>query len=338
MLRCPFCQADVDDAELRSGRCPNCGSLLAWNDEDDESQTIADSTDLESPTATLPEFERSIGGILHDVAADSDADDPSSTQPDMPGAAAGSSSSANRPLTPGESESLEKIWKRTISPETRANMTIKTEAEIGDTHFAGDSIGVNVPSRKVQHAQQPHEAPADYQVIEMIGEGGAAFVYSARQTSIDRIVAIKMMRPEAVLRNEERQKFLSEAIVTGDLDHPNIVPIHDLGIQDNGELFYSMKRVVGTPWSEVLNGKTQPENLGILMKVVDAVAFAHARGIVHRDLKPENVMLGDYGEVLLMDWGIALPSAEFSRKRRITETGSLGGTPAYMAPEIAKGP
>ena len=80
------------------------------------------------------------------------------------------------------------------------------------------------------------------------------------------------------------------------------------------------------------------ENLEILMKVADAVAFAHSRGVVHRDLKPENVMLGDFGEVLVMDWGLALSTARFRQLGSITQSGRMGGTPAYMAPEMASGP
>ena len=136
-------------------------------------------------------------------------------------------------------------------------------------------------------------------------------VYSARQASIDRTVAIKMLKNDIASDDEQREKFLSEAVVTGDLDHPNIVPIYDLGSNETGALFYSMKRVQGTPWMSVIDRKSNAENIDILMKVADAVAFAHSRGVIHRDLKPENVMLGDFGEVLVMDWGLAISTAEF---------------------------
>src|SRR5262249_22711236 len=125
---------------------------------------------------------------------------------------------------------------------------------------------------------------------------------------------------------------------TGDLDHPNIVPIYELGTNENNALFYSMKRVQGTPWSDVIGTKSVNENLEILMKVADAVAFAHATGVIHRDLKPDNVMLGDYGEVLVMDWGLALATSSFRHSEFVTGPDSMGGTPAYMAPEMATGP
>ena len=121
--------------------------------------------------------------------------------------------------------------------------------------------------------------------------------------------------------------------MTGDLEHPNIVPIYDLGEDDKGVLFYAMKRVKGRPWDKVVGEKSFDENLEIWMKVADAVAFAHSRGVVHRDLKPENVMLGDFGEVLLMDWGLAIVLDSPAAKKA-----GMAGTPAYMPPEMAMGP
>jgi serine/threonine protein kinase len=174
--------------------------------------------------------------------------------------------------------------------------------------------------------------------LDILGEGGMGVVYSARQSSIARTVAVKMLKPSAKVREEQRDKFISEAVVTGELDHPNIVPIYDLGANEQGALFYSMKRVRGTPWDKVINEKQIEENLNILLRVADAVAFAHDRGVIHRDLKPENIMLGDYGEVLVMDLGLARVAPEFAHVDTVYQVDSLGGTPAYMAPEMARGP
>jgi serine/threonine protein kinase len=178
---------------------------------------------------------------------------------------------------------------------------------------------------------------ADYELLEVLGEGGMGIVYTARQASINRTVAIKMLKGDMTDDEDHRGKFLSEAVVTGDLEHPNIVPIYDLGSNDKGALFYSMKRVQGTPWQDVITAKSLAENLSILMSVSDAIAFAHARGIVHRDLKPENIMLGGFGEVLVMDWGIAMATPAFGKSASIMQSSSVGGTPAYMAPEMATG-
>ena len=178
----------------------------------------------------------------------------------------------------------------------------------------------------------------EYELIKVLGEGGMGIVYDARQTSIDRSVALKMIKGAAATDNKQKAKFLAEVVVTGDLDHPNIVPIYDVGANAQGNLFYSMKKVQGTPWQKIIGQKTLAENLDILMRTADAIGFAHARGIVHRDLKPENIMLGEFGEVLVMDWGLAHPLKGFRKSRSITDMASMGGTPAYMAPEMATGP
>ncbi|MBA2116219.1 protein kinase domain-containing protein [Bremerella alba] len=175
------------------------------------------------------------------------------------------------------------------------------------------------------------EEGSDYAIINQIGKGGMGVVYAAKQKSLRRRVAVKTLKRDIGQREDDRAKFLSEAVITGVLDHPNIVPIHELGQTEDGTLFYSMKCVTGTEWHKVVRNKTEAENLDIFLKVADAVAFAHSRNVIHRDLKPENVMLGEYGEVLVMDWGLAV---DLNRKEEFT----MGGTPAYMSPEMAKGP
>lgn len=237
------------------------------------------------------------------------------------------------------------MWMESPS-ESNPNMTIKTdEGDINSTRSTlvikskkmskpqTASSSLAEAARKAAAADQP-----EYELTKVLGEGGMGIVYEGRQTSIDREVAVKMLKPNTALDEKTRMKFLAEAVVTGDLDHPNIVPIYDVGTNEDGALFYSMKKVQGTPWLKVVKTKTLHENLDILMKVSDAVAFAHARGIVHRDLKPENVMLGDYGEVLVMDWGLAQATSTFRKSNNVGESTSMGGTPSYMAPEMATGP
>ena len=175
---------------------------------------------------------------------------------------------------------------------------------------------------------------ADYEVDRMLGKGAMGVVFAARQTSISRSVAVKMLKAKRADDKKQRDQFLAEAVVTGDLDHPNIVPIYDLAKTQDGALFYSMKHVKGTPWDKAIGERTVGENLAVWLDVGDAMAFAHDRGVVHRDLKPENIMLGDYGEVLVMDWGMAV-SRDMLRDPRIRDSSGLGGTPAYMAPEMA---
>ena len=206
----------------------------------------------------------------------------------------------------------------------------------------------------VAQPQGEPKANSDYRLVRKLGQGGMGDVFVARQGSLDRLLALKLIKPIDAKRRqklmqtgrleeveqERRLQFLSEAIVTGDLDHPNIVPIHDVAVTAEGDLFYSMKRVVGTPWSDGIKSMSLDDNIEVLLKVCDAIAQAHTRGVVHRDIKPENVMLGEYGVVMVMDWGLALPTAEYVEKRpsSVLTTTGLGGTPAFMAPEMATGP
>jgi serine/threonine protein kinase len=231
-----------------------------------------------------------------------------------------------------EAQVVEAMWRQSISADARPGMTIKQDARVTST---GKSLSVWQRTMREPNVAAP--SLTDYELLDVLGEGGMGVVYTARQASIDRIVAVKMLKTGMKDDDAHRGKFFSEAVVTGDLEHPNIVPIYDMGANESGALFYSMKRVHGTPWNEVIASKSLAENLRILMSVADAVAFAHVRGIVHRDLKPENVMLGDFGEVLVMDGGIAMATAAFGKSDSILQTASIGGTPAYMAPELASG-
>lgn len=240
-------------------------------------------------------------------------------------------------LTPDAiNKTIDSLWSGHIQGSNDNSFTVKTA---GIDQTIPDHLVI--PRRAVRSVIEGEGMRNDYELIEVIGVGGEGVVHAARQASIDRTVALKMIRQDRVDpgdAGESRLKFLSEAVVTGDLEHPNIVPIYDLGTTNDGTLFYVMKRVVGTPWSEAIQSKALHENIAILMRVADAVALAHSRGVVHRDLKPENVMLGDFGEVLLTDWGIALCTEGFAKKKSVMLSRGLGGTPAYMAPEMATGP
>ncbi len=194
-----------------------------------------------------------------------------------------------------------------------------------------------------------------FSILRTVGRGGMGVVYAARQGSLAREVAVKMLDEDAESDEVLQSRFVSEAVVTGALDHPNIVPVHDLGRDPEGRLYMAMKLVRGTSWSDLLHpaeggaSRSLREHLDVLLRVCDAVAFAHDRHVVHRDLKPDNVMVGAYGEVLVMDWGIAVDV----RPRRsrdehpyrdepllaepIESATALAGTVRYMAPEQARG-
>ncbi len=184
-----------------------------------------------------------------------------------------------------------------------------------------------------------------YRTGREIARGGMGAVLDARDQKLGRSVAMKvMLRRNA--SEEEQQRFLQEARVLGQLAHPNIVPVHDVGMNEQGRLFYTMKLVVGVTLHDVI-GKLKagdkdtlakyPLNalLTAFQKVCDAVAFAHSRGIIHRDLKPQNIMVGEFGEVLVMDWGLAkiLPGSPAAAEA--ARTGPLRIQAGTSAPQSA---
>lgn len=227
-------------------------------------------------------------------------------------------------------------------PSRRSTITVRDLPVAGAPDDAtGRLAGVAMQAGRARvHVRVVTEAPdepdpdAEYAIAEVLARGGMGEVLAARQVNLDRDVVIKRL-PAGSADADARARFLAEAVVTGNLDHPNIVPIHELAIDQYGRPFYTMKRIRGQTWSARWRALALDENLDVLMRICDAVAFAHARGVVHRDLKPENVMLGDFGEVLVVDWGLAVSIAELRRDR--TAQRLACGTPAYMAPEMATG-
>lgn len=207
-----------------------------------------------------------------------------------------------------------------------------------------------------------------HEVAGIIARGGMGAVYLARQQALEREVAVKVMTAQAD-SPEMAERFRREALVLGKLAHPNIVPIYDIGTDDQGQLFYTMKLVKGRTLQHILMDLRQEDGaalrthglvslLTVFHKVCDALAFAHSQGVIHRDLKPENVMVGEFGEVLVMDWGLARtqdaetgghgegetfdPELSASAPLRASESaltlqGSIMGTPQYMSPEQAMG-
>lgn len=233
----------------------------------------------------------------------------------------------------------------------------------------------------------------DYKILEEIGRGGMGVVYRGHDAGLDRVLAIKVLLNEHEKNTELVKRFLEEARIMGQLQHPGVAPIHEVGWLKDGRPFFSMKQIKGQTLAELLKGqepaakgqesgirnqKTEPgtsatdkspstqhatpsthhaQFLPIFEQICQTVAFAHSRGILHRDLKPANVMVGAFGEVQVMDWGLAkqmrneergtmnqkeavtaIPHSSFLVPHsEDTETGRVLGTPAYMAPEQARG-
>jgi len=225
------------------------------------------------------------------------------------------------------------LWSTALTAQSKPRQTLRVDT----AKTVPQAHDLVVRSKLVRQSDEPQDQPADYELGGLLGEGGMGLVYDARQTAVDRRVAVKMLKPDINKNDQLREQFLHEAVVTGELDHPNIVPIYDLSSTEEGVLFYAMKQIRGTLWSDVIREYSESQNLEILLRVCDAISFAHARKIVHRDLKPENIKLGDFGEVFVLDWGLAMACSELPEKR-LSALRVLGGTPAYMAPEMTVGP
>jgi tRNA A-37 threonylcarbamoyl transferase component Bud32 len=180
---------------------------------------------------------------------------------------------------------------------------------------------------------EEQDAPAfpNLEIVEMIGQGGMGVVYKARQKNLDRVVALKVLSPQLSDDPEFVERFTREAKALAQLNHPNIVAIHDSGIHDHVP-YLVMEFVDGTPLRSMLaSGKLTPDRaLEVIPQICDALQFAHAHGIVHRDIKPENILIDRQGRVKIADFGLAKLSIEQSR---ITQSGYVLGTPRYMAPE-----
>jgi serine/threonine-protein kinase len=210
-------------------------------------------------------------------------------------------------------------------------------------------------------AERPPLRPPEFVLGNALGEGGTALVHLATQTSLAREVAVKSLKPE-VFGLDAGQRLVDEAMITGALEHPGIVPVYALGHDAEGRPFMVMKRVEGVSWAQMIASADHPHwatlglgpdgghtagdgppetdrlewHLRVLAQVASAVHFAHKRGVIHRDLKPDNVMIGTFGEVYVLDWGLAV---------RLDDRGAppagddalVVGTPGYMPPEMVSG-
>ncbi len=194
-----------------------------------------------------------------------------------------------------------------------------------------------------------------YELQDLLGSGGMGDVWLALDKRIGREVAVKIARPDD---DEDVARFLREARVQGQLDHPAVVPVHDVGSRDDGTVFFTMKRVRGETVTTIVARLAagddearrrygQRKLLTAFLSACHAVEVAHDRGLVHRDLKPGNIMMGDHGEVYVLDWGLAkvrgvaespsTPNLPPALARGLTVAGQFLGTPGYMSPEQARG-
>jgi len=207
-------------------------------------------------------------------------------------------------------------------------------------------------------AEAPGETIGRFVIHRELGAGGMGRVLEAHDPELLRAVAVKLLLDPREVDPVQLARFVAEAQITAQLDHPNIVPVHELGLTTDGQIYFVMKKVQGRSLRQVLAAlaagdpaTTQLYSVFRLLMsfvwVCQAVAYAHDRGVLHRDLKPDNIMMGEFGQIYVMDWGIARLVGDRSEKVSVDRKGQVGaaktmdgtaiGTPGYMSPEQATG-
>ena len=220
----------------------------------------------------------------------------------------------------------------------------------GDTRPEQDGVSRGRGNGKPRlPAPLQYRDPERYEILAEHGRGGLGYVLRARDRELGRSVAIKELLEHTT---SSELRFFREALITARLEHPGIVPVHEAGRWPDGTPFYAMKLVAGRPLRELIEAaRTLPERIALIPHIVavaDAIAYAHSKDIIHRDLKPANVIVGDFGETVVIDWGLAknihatesaddLAGNSEGSTGQITKLGTVLGTPAFMSPEQASG-
>ncbi len=234
------------------------------------------------------------------------------------------------------------------------------------TNFAERQTIIPIPDTAMAHVSMDATLQhlGRYQILGEIARGGMGVVYRAVDRMFDRDIAVKVNQAHAAIHVEASRRFLEEAKITGQLQHPGIPAVHEIGTLPDGRQFLAMKLIKGQTLQQMLTSRAadRPEHarfIAIFEQVCQAVAYAHSRGVIHRDLKPQNIMVGTFGEVQVMDWGLAkmiqrsateqedssqgtAAPTQFTDPRANTDSedtqpGAILGTPAYMSPEQAAG-
>ena len=228
-------------------------------------------------------------------------------------------------------------WTRPSRPSkawrdrTTADRDIKLTTMPTVTPPPDDSL--TLPTAVRPH--RPPSAPPGYELLGEVGRGGMGVVYRARDLALDREVAVKVLADALPPASAAAGRFVAEARITARLQHPGIPPVYHVGELADGRPFLAMKLIRGETLAARLLAGGPLDPLGVFEGIAQAVGFAHAQAIVHRDLKPQNVMVGPFGEVQVMDWGLA--KVLVAGAVEPDEVGAVVGTPAYMAPEQARG-
>ena len=230
--------------------------------------------------------------------------------------------------------------------QAKTELMHKTEKVVASSSPSKDRLTFSIPDLSPR-----------YQVGGILGKGGNATIIEARDNDLKRPVALKLLKTKFQKNSVAVARFLNEAQITSQLEHPGVVPVHEIGCLSDTNYFFAMKKVEGKTLRDEVGGDERPKFkrlLQIFQRVSETMAFAHAKGIVHRDIKPENIMIENFGSTLIMDWGLAkdlndpsyvdpfnnidVPKDKAKDESFVmTQVGEITGTPAYMSPEQSLG-
>ena len=339
MKFCPQCNHKL--AAKAPEICPACGFGLVTIDSPtlrnvDTTKIVQRGTDIALANAPTLQPTNDPSSSNEDENHDSNIEitDEVTADPNAQTLMAGPMQTMSRPLNDKTHHAPTGSQKKTIIGH-RLPTIVNPQAALEAAEAYSKGLKSLIPPRTIVRKEEAADS-SDYQLLKRIGSGAYGVVFQAKQVPLQRPVAVKLLQSGA--ESEEHQQrikneFLREAQFTGRLEHPNIVPIHDIGltVSPKGKVdpFYVMKEIRGESWQGVIKDKSLKENLEIFKNVVNAIAFAHSQNVLHCDLKPDNVMLGEFGEVLVVDWGQAVDLS-------VPETMRPGGTPAYISPEMAQ--
>lgn len=354
MNQCPHCNAEIEIRGTLALKCPECGKPLS-----------------DVGSGTSPEARSTLPASPPDDPHEQPTRQPVAPSTPDPGNAPKPSSSDSGTAETIDVDAIQILPEvtrpRVPSPQHERNVRKRLAATYDMDQLSGGSLetikaeksaidtAAEKPKKKWTGGGIEENAvvgfESSYQLEKQIGRGGMGRVWKARQRSLRREVALKIPFPpdERLDEGSKRQKrerierqFISEVLVTAKLDHPNIVPVYEMGTDSDGNPILAMKLLSGNSWDHSIKTNSEEENLEILLKACDAIAFAHAQKVVHLDLKPENIWVGDYGEVSVVDWGVAVrfqptgepPSRPDDNDWNVEMDGLPGLTPAYAAPEM----
>lgn len=228
-------------------------------------------------------------------------------------------------------------------------------SEVSAVTPAGDSYPqIDAKDTDRQLSQYYSNSFTRYSNFEPLAKGGSAVLQTCRDSNLGRIVVMKTLHPHLAQNEYMKARFLREARVTAQLQHPATVPVYEIGHDIEGRLYFTMKKVEGQTLREILDKQSLGDQeaidtfnldrmLGIIIQVGNALLYAHVHGVVHRDIKPENILIGEFGEVIVLDWGVAKvwsndePELHEMEHEVLTDTSQRPGTPLYMSPEQIRG-